>query len=165
MKFMIFSKSLIGVLIITFILCLSTSAQAQALNPYFTPPPPYAGFYGYAGFPPIRTAVPYGFGSAFGAPWLSPAFVSPIPSIRRPAATITLWSTVGTNSALIIYNPTALIGPSAVPVTPSPLLSLIAGALLAPLGHSALSTSNPAFYNYLVNTFLLPTGLAFYTFP
>lgn len=144
-------------------------SEAQGFYPFFNPFSYYGyntNFYGYGAFPSIRTSNPYpGFAPAFGSPWLSASSALPSPVFRNAAATITLWLTTGhAPSTLLIYNPTALIGPSAVPVTPSPLLSLIAGTLLT-AGADPLSTANPAFFNYLVNTYLLPTGLAFYAIP
>lgn len=145
---------------------LSSPLGAQGFSPYFNPFLYYGNpYYGFGFAPAIRTTNPYlGYGTAFGAPWLTPSFTPPAPIFRSAAATITLWVTTGTANTLLIYNPTSLIGASAAPVTPSPLLSLIAGNLLV-FGHSALSTTNPLFYNYLVNTYLLPTGLATFAIP
>ncbi|MGA1823746.1 MAG: hypothetical protein ACMUIP_03710 [bacterium] len=139
-------KCCIGLLIIAIIACLSTSAMAQFFPTIRTNP-----YFGYAPFMPVLLPPP------------APIF--PPPVVRTAATTITLWDTVGTANALIVYNPTALIGAPAPPVSPSPLLSLIAGVLLTPIGHSALSTTNPLFFNYLANTYLLPTGLGIYVFP
>ena len=140
-------KCFIGLLIIAIIVCLSTSAMAQFIPPIR----PVNPFLGYAPYRPV--------------PFAPPAPIFPSPVVRTAATTITLWDTVGTANALIVYNPTALIGTPAPPVSPSPLLSLIAGVLLTPAGHSALSTTNPIFFNYLANTYLLPTGLGIYVLP
>jgi len=134
--------------------CVAATARAQFLYP-----PPVSP---YIVPPSIRTTPFIPYPGVLPAPL--PVPVPPAPVVRSANQLITLWNTVGTASALIIYNPTLLIGTAAAPVTPSPLLSLIAGQLIAPFGHSALSTSNPAFYNYLVNTFLLPTGLSLFLF-
>ena len=154
-------------LLIGLLFFLIAPSGAQGFSPYFNPL--YYGnpFYGYGAFPTIRTANPYlGNGVSFGPPWPASSFTPPAPIFRTAAATITLWLTTGHSapSTLLVYNPTALIGPTAAPVTPSPLLSLIAGTLLT-AGADPLSTANPAFFNYLVNSFLLPTGLAIYAIP
>lgn len=147
-------KYLMGLLIITLVICVSTSVMAQVP---LLPPPPF--------FPAIRTSPFQGYPGILGAPLPLPVPAIPEPVVRTAATTITLWSTVGTANALIVYNPTTLIGVPAPPVSPSPLLSLIAGVLLTPIGHSALSTTNPILFNYLVNSYLLPTGLGIYVFP
>ena len=139
-------KCFIGLLIIAIIVCLSTSAMAQF-------------------FPPVRTNPWLGYSPFMPIPLPPPVPIPPQPVVRTAATTITLWDTVGTANALVVYNPTALIGTPAPPVSPSPLLSLISGVLLTPLGHSALSTTNPLFFNYLANTYLLPTGLGIYVLP
>ncbi|MGA1869794.1 MAG: hypothetical protein ACMUJM_14760 [bacterium] len=149
----IFPKSTLGLLLFVFILSFPFIGQAQFFTPYVSPSP----------FPPppIRTTPFQVYDGTLQSPFLSPIFLPPVPVTRSANALITLWNTVGTANTLIVYNPTALIGVSAAPVTPSPLLSLIAGTL----ANTALLTSNPAFYNFLVNTYLLPTGLAIYAFP
>ena len=163
-----FKNYLSFVIMIGLILFLSSSAYAQGIPPYFNPYLFYGNpAYGYGFAPNIRTTNPYlGYGTSFGAPWLASSLVPPAPVYRNAAATITLWLTTGHSapSILLVYNPTTLIGPTAAPVTPSPLLSLIAGNLLT-AGADPLSTANPAFFNYLVNSYLLPTGLALYAIP
>lgn len=156
-SFKIFTKCLIGLLIISFIFLLSVSAKAQFF-PYADP----SILYGPAYFQPsIRIDPFHSYTSIFSPPYISPIIAPPSPVIRTANATITLWLTVGKTSALLVYNPTALIGVPAPPVSPSPLLSLIAGLLTT----SELLTSNPIFFNYLANSYLLPTGLAFYVLP
>ena len=156
--------------VISLILFTTSPAATQGLFPYFNPflSAGYYGnpFYGYSVGPYIRTAinpVPL-YSNYHGNPWATSSLVTPRPVYRNASATITLWNTTGTVNSLLIYNPTSLLGPSAAPVTPSPLLSLIAGSLLT-AGADPLSTANPALFNYLANSFLLPSGLALYLFP
>ncbi|MGA1869782.1 MAG: hypothetical protein ACMUJM_14700 [bacterium] len=149
-------KHVVGLFIILFIFCLSIPAGAQFLPPLLYPPVPLLP-------PTIRTTPFTGYPGLLGAPLPPPVPIFPEPVVRNANITVTIWNTVGHTTYLLIYNPTLLIGPTAAPVTPSPLLSLLAGQLLV-FGESALSTANPALYNYLVNTFLTPTGLAIYFF-
>ncbi len=158
-------KYITGLLIITFIICLSVSAGAQLFYPpvpFFYPPVPFMPFAPIAP-PALRTTPFMGFSGFLRSPLLPPVPAFPSPMVRRANTTITIWNTVGHTTYLLIYNPTLLLGPAAAPITPSPLLSLLAGQLLI-FGESALSTANPALFNYLVNTYLLPTGLALYFF-
>ena len=150
------------------ILFTISPAATQGLSPYLNPFLS-AGFYGsplygYGFAPNVRTVFPASYSFSYGLPWTASTFVTPGPVYRNAAATISLWNTTGTVNSLLIYNPTSLLGTSTAPITPSPLLSLIAGTLLT-AGADPLSTANPAFYNYLVNSFLLPSGLALYLFP
>ncbi|MGA1869796.1 MAG: hypothetical protein ACMUJM_14770 [bacterium] len=160
--FRITPKWLMVLLIISIVVFLSASAGAQIFPSLINPLFPSAPIYPYP--PAIRTSPIVSYPGIPGIPFAPPLPVFPEPVVRTANLTITLWNTAGKTSTLIIYNPTLLIGLTAAPVTPSPLLSLIAGQLLV-FGNSALSTVNPAFYNYLVNTYLLPTGLAIYVFP
>jgi len=159
-------KTVLTIIVLAVVLfCISSLAQAQWLYkymyPYMYPFSLYSPYYSN-NFPvPIRFNPFQSYPGFFSIPSALPLPVFPPPVVRRAATTITIWNTVGKTTVLIVYNPTLLIGPTSVPVTPSPLLSLLAGQLLV-FGGTPLSTVNPAFFNYLVNTYLLPTGLAIY---
>ncbi len=154
-------KALLLINFLIILLICSSSVQGQLFFPYMYSFPFFSPYYNFSF--PIRLTPFQSYPGFLRAPTALPVPILPPPVVRRAATTITIWNTVGKTTVLIVYNPTLLIGPTSVPVTPSPLLSLLAGQLLV-FGNSALSTVNPAFYNYLVNTYLLPTGLAIYVF-
>ena len=139
-------KRLIGLVIIVVMFCFCTSVSAQ--------------FFPYAP-PPIRTRPFLGYPSSFALPFMSPVIAPPPPIVRSANATISLWYTAGTGTSLVLYNPSTLIGTPAPSVSPSPLLSTFAGLLIT----SELISSNPILFNYLANSYLLPTGLSFYAIP
>lgn len=157
-------KYLFGFLLIFMVISFSAQIGAQFLPyspiPLYNPLAPY--LFGNPFLQPYIRINPFnGFGGLGRYPVLPPLATTPGPVVRRGNTTITIWNTVGKTTTLLIYNPTLLIGPTAAPVTPSPLLSLLAGQLLV-FGESPLSTVNPFLFNYLVNTYLLPTGLSFF---
>ncbi|MGA1823743.1 MAG: hypothetical protein ACMUIP_03695 [bacterium] len=145
-NFKISPRRLLGLVIIIVMFCFCSSVGAQ--------------FFPYAP-PPIRTAPFLGYPGSFPLPFMPPVLAPPPPIVRSANATISLWYTAGTGTSLLIYNPTTLIGIPAPSVSPSPLLSTLAGLLIT----SELISSNPILFNYLANSYLLPTGLAFYAIP
>ncbi len=121
-------------------------------------------------FPPPAIRQP-----AFGGVWpelgwnrgnFRPALPAPAPVFRRAATTVTILISNGPTAALLVINPTALYGqsvPLIIPTAPT-LPALFSGKPLI-FGSTPITSSNVQILNYIANTFLLPTGIAFYILP